>query len=488
MTRLVPTLAILLLLPAGGPSAAGTCELGAVPAATLLLPYFEVDLDHPDGVNTVFSINNASGDPALAHVVFWTDWAFPTLAFDVYLTGYDVVSVNLRDVFDGNVPVTADAASDPGQTSRVCGTVSPCGGDHTLGNRHWDDTDPAAAGEQGFPFCDQIFPGFVNPVIVGSALDRLRSGHTGGVVASLDACVGFDHGDHVARGYVTIDSVSECSFALGPADTGVAGKAYFADGGAGVANNENRLWGDWFLVDSANDFAQGDSLVHVEADGRRNAAQIPAEDPETGEALTDYTFYGRYLPAPSDGRDNREPLGTIWGSRYLNGGTFDGTDIVIWRDTTALDGTPVARGEEGDWCGGGPSWFPLGQTEILVFNESEDAVEVCFSDDRFDFPQRVPCYPFATGRYFFGDVPVDVPFDFGWAYLNLNQQDDDPIGDHDFGADGDIAQSWVVTLHRAQGRYSVGLPAVELASACLDFNERVNGSVQEGGITLIPFF
>ena len=38
----------------------GYCTIDAVPAATLLLPYFEVDIDNPGGVDTFFSINNAS--------------------------------------------------------------------------------------------------------------------------------------------------------------------------------------------------------------------------------------------------------------------------------------------------------------------------------------------------------------------------------------------------------------------------------------------
>lgn len=37
----------------------------------VLLPYFEVGPD----VTTVFTIHNASPDPALAQVTLWTDWA-----------------------------------------------------------------------------------------------------------------------------------------------------------------------------------------------------------------------------------------------------------------------------------------------------------------------------------------------------------------------------------------------------------------------------
>ncbi|HEY0781016.1 MAG TPA: hypothetical protein VGE98_01065, partial [Thermoanaerobaculia bacterium] len=83
--------AILLATPrAQAGMLAGNCRVSDQPAATLLLPYFEVDLDAPNGATTIVSINNASPKSELARVVLWTDWGIPTLAFDVYLTGYDV--------------------------------------------------------------------------------------------------------------------------------------------------------------------------------------------------------------------------------------------------------------------------------------------------------------------------------------------------------------------------------------------------------------
>lgn len=493
MKRLTLALMIVGLLALGGQSFAELCTVDAVPAATLLVPYFEVDLDNAGGTTTLFSINNASAAPALAHVIFWTDWSYPTIDFDIYLSGYDVVSVNVRDVFEGNIPITADAPNDPGQTSgsTVCGTKSPCGGDNTS-NRHWDDTDPLTAGEQGFPFCDQIFPGFNNPVIVGNALDRLNSGHTGALVGSIGACVGADHGDNVARGYITIDNASECSLVLDPADTGLTGTPYFVNGGGGVANNINQLWGDWFLVDPANDFAQGDTLVHIEANDDLNATQIPLVDPDTGATVatvasaTGYTFYGRYF-APAAGQDNREALGTIWGSRYLNGGAFDQTQLIVWRDSTSADITPV--GGANGWCASGPSWYPLNETEVIAFNESEDAVEICFFTGGVISPpddDDPACFPYETGRYNFGDDPLNVPFNFGWVYLNLNLPTDNPINDVDFG--DNLAQSYVTSVHSAAGVYSVGLQAVELYGACENYNDRLNGAVQNGGTNFAPFY
>ncbi|HYL04398.1 MAG TPA: hypothetical protein VE075_00045, partial [Thermoanaerobaculia bacterium] len=84
-------LAGLLLFAA--PAMAVICTIDAVPSATLLLPYFEVDLNNPNGLTTLFSVNNASATAILVHVVMWSDLSVPVLDFNIYLTGYDVQSV-----------------------------------------------------------------------------------------------------------------------------------------------------------------------------------------------------------------------------------------------------------------------------------------------------------------------------------------------------------------------------------------------------------
>ncbi|HEV7669531.1 MAG TPA: hypothetical protein VGS22_13485, partial [Thermoanaerobaculia bacterium] len=107
MKKTVSCLALLGLLALSGQAVATICTIDDVPAATLLLPYFEVDLSNPNGINTLFSINNASATAVLAHVVLWSDLSVPTFDFNVYLTGYDVQSISIRDIFNGTVPRTA---------------------------------------------------------------------------------------------------------------------------------------------------------------------------------------------------------------------------------------------------------------------------------------------------------------------------------------------------------------------------------------------
>src|SRR5215210_2015844 len=75
-----------------------SCDISVVPAATLLLPYFEVDLTDRAGETTLFTITNASPMEQVAHITLWTDFGFPVIDFNVYLTGYDVQGLNLYDV------------------------------------------------------------------------------------------------------------------------------------------------------------------------------------------------------------------------------------------------------------------------------------------------------------------------------------------------------------------------------------------------------
>src|SRR5436309_3362904 len=77
-----------------------SCDITVAPAATLLLPYFEVDTQAQigTGTTTLFTVTNASRYPQIAHVTVWTDWSFPVLNFNLFLTGYDVQGINLYDV------------------------------------------------------------------------------------------------------------------------------------------------------------------------------------------------------------------------------------------------------------------------------------------------------------------------------------------------------------------------------------------------------
>lgn len=364
----------LVLLSAGfGPGArAELCAMDAVPAATLLLPYFEVDVTNPSGKTTVFSINNAVAQATLAHVTLWTDFAMPTLNFDVYLTGYDVQSFNVRDLLRGVLPQTAIASQDPGDVISPRGSLS-------------EDTD--------FPGCPIVN---VLPPVLGDSLIRA---HQGLDAPPYGGCVAFPHADGLARGYVTVDVVSRCSVSA-PADEG-----YFT----GTAAFDNRLWGSYFFVDPAGNSAQQENLVHIEA------CDDPANCPfEAGNA----TFYGRFLSAAED---RREPLPKTFAVAYVDGGAFSGgTRLAVWREPSRPSGNLGACPLRF------PDWFPLAEL-ALSFDEAENSKTEC-DGPGFD-PPSLGCFPLVSQQLIFGQgvMPASdklgfLAGDFGWLRFDLGLQ------------------------------------------------------------------
>jgi len=236
MKKITLGLALLSLLALGGSAFAEIGTIDAVPAATLLLPYFEVDLSNPNGITTLFSVNNASASAAVAHVTMWTDESIPTLDFDIYLTGYDVQTINIRDIFNGNLPRTADAGSDPGDLISPKGALSQ------------DINFPGSTGP-----CANPYP--ATGALSATLIDHIRKSHTGLSSALYGGCSGAAYGDNIARGYITVDSVVTCNLSF-PSDAG-----YFTT----LADNRNILWGDFFWINPGQNFATGTTLVHIEA-------------------------------------------------------------------------------------------------------------------------------------------------------------------------------------------------------------------------------
>jgi hypothetical protein len=428
MKKLVFCLAIMGLLALGGQAIALPGTIDDVPAATLLLPYFEVDLDNAAGITTLFSVNNASGAAQLAHVTVWSTWSIPVLDFDVYLTGYDVQSFNLRDILvDGILPQTGagttTAANDPG---------SPLGsysfGDVAFPNCNPGSTPPAP-------------PVYAVPAISTTFRSHLRALLTGRQSPVNGTCAGVNYGDNIARGYITVDDSNQCS-QLFPSDPG-----YFLSGGAlpAVAGNDNVLWGDYFYVNPGENFAQGETLVHIEA----NAALFST----AGE----YTFYGRY---PGGGvataADNREPLATTFAGRYLSGGGFTGgTSLIVWRDSKFPPGAT---------CANGPNYDQLFEQQIVVFDEFENPLTVVTGGPSGEPTPGAQCtFCDEAQRVQVGGDGIQTNADFGWLYLNLNHATslDATLGPGYIN----IAQAWVTVVMDAEGRFSVGFDAIQLDNA-----------------------
>ncbi len=393
----------------GSPSAqAAIGALDQVPAATLLLPYFEVDRSDPNGPQTRFTVVNSSPVPTIAHATLWTDMGVPTFAFDLYVGGRDSIEVDLRLLFSpGVLP----------QTSAAAFTAGPDSNAHTP-----NSTCVATATYPGFPVPDAV---------PGPMLSHLRLAHTGKASPVFgNMCSAANHADNVERGYITIDAVHACTSKV-PTDSG-----YFAAGGTGIASDANVLFGTYTVIDRGNNVSTASPLLAIEAS---------STDPQT-TTPGGYTFYAGYVNATAI--DNRESLGSsVWHARTLNVGFFDpDSELVVWRDPGFAHSAFV--------CGTTPSDFPRQETGILAFDEQEHPT----------IYNPGPIYPNLTPPPIY-PVPLLAqrvaassmsPYNSGAIFLNLNVSL--------AGMPGPIqgqSKSYVGVRQRLNGVFGAELPAVQ---------------------------
>jgi hypothetical protein len=439
MKRVGVLFALLCLLALSVPASAEIGTIDDVPASTLLLPYFEVDLDNFRGINTLFSVNNASASATLAHVTVWSTWSIPVLDFDIYLTGYDVQSVNLRDILiEGILPNTASDGQDPLDTPNPNDGISNQG---------------PISQDINFASCNGVLP-YQVPAVSTTFRSHLRAVLTGKQSPVNGTCAGTNYGDNIARGYITVDVTNSCS-QLFPSDVG-----YFVNGGGGIAGNRNILWGDYFYVNADENFAQGETMVHVEAAPGIGLAGTGTYGPLLATP-GEYTFYGRYVNGLAS--DNREPLATTFAARYLSGGGFTGgTSLIVWRDSKFPPGAT---------CAAGPNFGDLFEQQIVVFDEFENPLTVTTGGPSGEPLPGAQCTFCDEAQRVSVGEDITTNSDFGWLYLNLNHA---TTRDALLGPGyTNIAQAWVTTVMDAEGRFSVGFDAIQLDNA----NTAVSGGV-----------
>ena len=426
MRRLLLAVAFVLVVLPKSPARAITATIDNVPAATLLFPYFEIDLGNAGGVNTLIAIQNASASAGLMNVTLWTDLGIPTLSFNIYFTGFDTQTINLRDVLvNGVVPRTASAGQDPTDTISPHGPISQ---DINFASCNVDPDD-LGGGDDGplGPFLPPLIP-----LLTPAQIADLQRAHTGqsstsgsfGIAAGQ--CAGTVHADNIARGYVTADSVTQCA-TLNPRSPG-----YFT----GVADHRNIWLGDVFYVRPGANLMEADIAVPVES-----ALGFPSPGP----LPSSYTFYGRMPSVNFNSSDQREPLASAWAASFLN----FATDLVVWRDPTT-DVAPFPCGSPA----GDP--YPLQQTQAVAFDTEENPRVLSGS-----------LLPVAAQRTPVGPPPMSIPGEkAGWLFLNLNSST---------GFMGAFRQSWVQVLRTPEAPpvMTTGWSAVQLGSAATGDNPTV---------------
>lgn len=343
------TLALSLLVGSLlAPSASANIgALDPAPSATLLFPYLEADPAAGGTRDTRIIVENAAAASQLTHVIVWTDLGVPVFDFDVYLPAKGRLELSLRALLAGEVPESAPYSDAGCAIPRA--PLSP----------------------------DEVAD-------LGAALtgQRLPSATSEGL-----GCPGVDHGDALARGYVTVDVVSEC----GTSDE-VADGSYW---GTKLAH-ENALIGSFTIHEGDGRPSYAEQAVHVEASLAHEATDGVVDI----DGFPDRTFYG-FLVGYS-GNDHRESLPTLWNTSY----SAARSDLVVWRESkrALLDPAAVT-------CGFAQAALALDSNNVFYVDESEQMVE---HGGSLPFPR-------ATGRYPAGGAEgLPVPYRAGAVLSNLN--------------------------------------------------------------------
>lgn len=275
-------LAILCLdLRASGPATLAndsTCDISLAPAATLLLPYFEVALEDPAGETTILSITNVHASETIARVTLWTDLSYPVVTFNVHLTGHDVESISLYDVLVRGII----------HTPSTCGPAPP-------------PPDPAKLAE-------------------------IRRAFT---IGSIPGCTVIGNVHENAVGFATIDVVGNC------ADNNPTERAYYSED----LRFDNILLGDYQQVNSSQDFAQGSPMVHIRAIPEGGIPATRAILPRYQSNLP-RTFYSHFQDPSTPPVDARQPLPSTFAARWIHGATgYFYTSFKIWRQSATRSAT-----------------------------------------------------------------------------------------------------------------------------------------------------
>ena len=466
-----------------------SCDIGTAPAATLLLPYFEVDAVR-GGRTTIFSITNVSPYSQIAHVTLWTDWSFPVLDFNIFLTGYDTQPINLYDViFNGFIgsasgtglgapaatttspnartgAIIAGTGGAPAQSNVING-VGATGTNPNIGTQPFSAAagSPAVNGNPNFLATASTncaagrLPGTLPGALATDVRALLTTGRSTGAgvscpTATGEAQVGGNHNGTTAIGYATIDVAATCSVALPIDPQYYTGEILF----------DNVLIGDYQDINqstTAGNYAGGNPLVHIRAIPEGGGAGLAAV-----ATNLPFTFYDRYtIGATARTIDRRQPLPQAFAARWISGSTaFFDTQYKIWREGLTTGGGTAATGNIAactDYAAN--ATIPL--QEIVRFDEHENAGVIGATGGVIVSPappttaQTTPetsrqgvtnaLFPTVAGS-------TDVG---GWTYFNLNNG-----GDATFNAAGGPGTG---TLVASVPPYSSTRPGFNIVSSNL---------------------
>jgi hypothetical protein len=514
-------LAGVLALGMGSAAYAVECALDNVPASTLLFPFVNYDYvagegGSNSGQTTLIAITNVSSEAQIVHITLWTDYSIAILDFNLTLTGYDVQTINIRDILrDGVLPSDDTGANEWYDGS---GPLAPGyrGGDpfddgpFSTFNELWGGAlDPWFAAV-GLPLPESAGPTPVldcdpatwvsSPVNYRAPLGNIPAGtlgiFQGYLEASQTATTGYrnctwagdvvfangtwftNQEDRATAMYITADVVGACNKDLPDSDAA----NYF--GLASGVQTANVLMGDTLFLDQANNYSEAYNAVHLEAN-----PGIQTTLADDGEMTT---FYHRYHAGDPALSDYREPLPTAWGFRYMySEANQANTWIRAWKGSTnsgiVVDIDDTVTGPGGTIAGPGPAAIYANSCipyTYYAWDEDENVNSVGpgfippWSGVEDPDPIPVPnLFPLETQEVAINEffVVSDTAGNaFGWMMV-IWPRSNTVNSAGTVGYAIDQYQTWMGVKYAAFGQYTAGLEGAVLANYNCDAGQVLPG-------------
>jgi hypothetical protein len=343
----------LALAVIGGAAYANLGALDTVPAATLLVPYIVVDANaqgvpNVNGYTTLTVVTNVSSAKQIIHVTVYNAMSKGVVDFDEVLSGYDVWSINWRDLVTGdfeNFDTGVNGKTGFFPTSTVGYVPSPYGPstntsssqnpippvglpapyDYDKANSPttWGPND-TTVGTCGFPW------GNLNS-FAGIIVQKLQKPMTYDWSVQDTDCDVDTTADRIPSPlflsnltvsplffYATIDTVSSCNGFFPDADS-----HYWDDNsGAGYNTKNNVLTGYDFYMNPTQNYSESLPTVNIEA--------------SAGTYTNGFYTAKRLAAGARSSSDDREPLPTAWAFNYFNSNGAT-TQVGVFKTYHELD-------------------------------------------------------------------------------------------------------------------------------------------------------
>jgi hypothetical protein len=334
----------LVMALVGGAAYANYCARDYVPANTLLVPFVRVAMapgwTAPDttGYTTLFAITNVSQEAQIVHISTYSILSEKFIDFDVILSGYDVITMNFRDIIAGHLDLLPNGGQPdftkkmqlkttvgysytpfkfgPGYTGLV---PNDLGSGATLVSQDRNQITNIAtlcAGRFPYAYYPEILSTYAMTILMPPLAAWTHPG-CAPTLARLDRANDWLKNLTAAEAwlYAYADVVTACNNEFPTNDTYWTPTLYMA--------NRNVLIGDVIYLNQTANASESIPAVSVEYNG--NTGMVNFYDYSTTDALG----------VPQVAYSGLEPLATAFAFRYANDTVNNvSSKFILWKNFT----------------------------------------------------------------------------------------------------------------------------------------------------------